>query len=55
MPEGLFHTIYLDISFRGAIYLGKFAAKYAAAWSTALTNLTFEVPRTNDAFEHFLE
>lgn len=50
VPEGLFHTIYLDISFRGAIYLGKFAAKYAAAWSTALTNLTFEVPRTNDAF-----
>ena len=48
--EGLFHTIYLDISFRGAIYLGKFAAKYAAAWSTALTKLTFEVPRTNDAF-----
>jgi hypothetical protein len=48
--EGLFHTIYLDISFRGAIYLGKFAAKYAAAWSTALTNITFEVPRTNDAF-----
>ena len=50
VPEGLSHTIYLDISFRGAIYLGKFAAKYAAAWSTALTNLTFEVPRTNDAF-----
>ena len=50
VPEGLFHTIYLDISFRGAIYLGKFAAKYAAAWSTALTNVTFEVPRTNDAF-----
>jgi hypothetical protein len=50
--DGLFHVIYLDISFRGAIYLGRFLAKYAAAWSTALTltNITYEVPRTNDFF-----
>ena len=40
------HMYYLDISFRGAVYIADFTAKYLVVWTTFLTYFTFEVPRT---------